>query len=107
MPDDYDCDYCDNCEMDYYQLIERLINDIQHLESKTVRLRYLLSRFLPECDGETLRCEIFSDLAGNYYEQPAYQRHISKYYGGRDPMDDDNYCKLLLRISRGEEMVDY
>ena len=100
-------DYCEHCEMEYYQLIEQLVKDIQHLESKALRLRYSLSRFLPESDGETLRGEIFSDLAGNYCEQPAYQRYISKYCDGCDPMDNDNYNENLLKISKGEESIDF
>jgi hypothetical protein len=100
-------DYCDHCEMEYYQLIKLLIKDIQHLEAKAVRLRYSLSKSLPGCDGEMLRCEIFSDLAGNYYDQPAYQRYISSCCGGLDPMDDDNYYEFMLKISKGEEAVDF
>jgi hypothetical protein len=65
----FDDQYCDNCEMDFCDLIGRLVRDIQHLESKVVFLRYSLSKFLPEYDREMLRCDIFADLYGNYFDQ--------------------------------------
>jgi len=98
-------DCCDKCEMDFYQLIEWLINDIQHLESKVVYLRYSLSKLLPEYDGEMLRCDIFSDLSSIHYDQPAYQRYVSRYCGGHDPVDDAEFNKLLMMLSRGEKSV--
>jgi len=96
-------DYCDKCEMDYYDIIDHLIKDIQHLEAKVVYLRYLLSGFLPKHDRDMLRCDIFHDLARAFWELPAYRRYVSKYCDGHDPIDDDSYVALLTRISTGEE----
>jgi hypothetical protein len=105
--DDYRIDYdFDEYEMDFYQLIDELIADIKHLESKVVRLRYLLSGFLPEHDGKMLKCEIFSDLAGSYYSHPAYQQYVAKYCDGHDPMDSTNYVKHMMKLSHGDESVD-
>jgi hypothetical protein len=91
--------------MDFYDLINKLVNDIQHLESKVVYLRHSLSGYLPEHDGKMLKYEIFSDLVGSYCEQPAYQKYISECHGGNDPMDSDMYNDLLKRLSRGEDSV--
>ena len=96
----------DERETDYFQLIDLLIADIQHLESKVVRLRYLLSGFLPEHDGKMLRCEIFSDLAGSYYDQPAYQQYVEKYCYGHDPMENTNHVEHMMKLSHGDESVD-
>jgi hypothetical protein len=99
-------EYCDGCVMDFYDLIDLLVKDIQHLETKTVYLRYTLSRLLPDkYDGEMLRCDIFHDLTRNHFDQPAYQRYISSYCGGRDPNEDEAYVNLLMRISRGKQSV--
>ena len=107
MDDRYrmDCDL-DECEMYFYQLIDLLIADIKHLESKVVRLRYLLSGFLPEHDGKILKCEIFSDLSGSYYSQPAYQQYVAKYCDGHDPMDNTNYVEHMMKLSHGDESID-
>ena len=99
------CDFCDNCGMDFYRLVDCLIKDVQHLESKVVYLRYSLSRLLPEYDGKMLRDEIFSDLSGSYYDQSAYRQYVSEYCDGQDPLDTSDYCERLMRISRGEELV--
>jgi hypothetical protein len=102
-----DCEWdegcCDKCEMDFYDLIDILIKDIQHLESKVVCLRYSLSNYLPKHDGEMLRLDIFHDLAGVYWEQPSYQKYISERYGNHDPMDCKPYNDLLRKLSQGEE----
>ena len=98
-------DYCDECEMGFYDFIDLLIMNTKHLESKVVSLRYLLSTFFPDYDAKMLRSDIFSDLSPSFYDQPVYQQYISKYYDGNDPMDDDEYCSLMIRLSRGEESV--
>lgn len=100
-------DYCDQCEMDSYILIDRLVKDIQRLEAKVVYLRYSLSRYLRKHEGEMLRCEILSDLSGSYYDQPAYQRFVSDYCGGLDPMDCDKYIVYLTNLSIGDAAADY
>ena len=104
MVTDYDIDdnNCDNCELEFHQLIEKLVKDIQHLEAKTVYLRYLLSQYFPKHTGEMLRSDIFSDLYGNNYDYPAYQRYISKWCSDRDPLDNRKRCKYMMRVSRGE-----
>ena len=99
-------DYCcDNCVTDFYELTDILVKDIQFLEAKVVYLRYALSQRLPERRGEMLMCDIFSDLAGGYWDNPAYQRYMEEYYDGLDPMDNEEHCRLLKRIARGEEAV--
>jgi hypothetical protein len=91
--------------MDFYDLIGSLVRDIQHLESKVVFLRFSLSRFLSEHDGEMLRCDIFSDLRDSYFDQLAFNKYVSKYCNGIDPLDNTERCEFLMRVSRGEEAV--
>jgi hypothetical protein len=98
-------DWCNACEMDFFDLINKFVKDIQHLESKAVHLRYLLSKYLPEYDGEMLRCDIFNDLSDSYWDHPAYQKYMSVYCDGRDPIDSKPYTDLLWKLSRGKETV--
>ena len=106
MTDCYcDRDYCESCEMEYFQLIEALISNIKHLEAKTVFLRYTLSNFLPLHRAELLRSDIFSDLSACHIDLPAYHRYISTCCDGTDPLDDKNHCKHLKRLSRGEVAI--
>jgi len=102
-----DCDdfFCDKCAFDFYDLIERLVEGIQHLELKVVYLRYLLSKYLPEWDGEMLRDDIFRDLTGGFWDQPAYQKYLSAYHGGLDPLDSETHNDLMKKLSRGQECV--
>ena len=101
-----DGDYCGKCEMGYYEIIDHLINDIKHLEAKVVYLRYTLSSgFLPKHFREMLRYDIFDDLSNVYWDDPAYQRYVSEYCGGHDPMEDKSYFALLERLSTGAESV--
>jgi len=106
MTDFYcDKDYCDSCEMEYFQLIEALISNIKHLESKTVYLRFTLSNYMPLHRAELLRSDIFSDLSGSHIDLPAFQRYISACCNGIDPLDDKKHCKLLKKLSMGEEVI--
>ena len=98
--------YCDKCEADFYQLIDLLIKDIQHLETKVVHLRHSLSMFLPEHEGKMLRCGIFSDLSGCHCEQPAYQRYVSAYCDGNDPMYSEDFNNHMLELAKGREVAD-
>jgi hypothetical protein len=98
--------YCEACESEYFDIIDLLVKDIKHLETKAVYLRYTLSWLLPdEYDGKMLRSDIFSDLTPNHCEHPAYRRYVARYYRGRDPKDNWKYAKLLMRISRGEKTI--
>jgi hypothetical protein len=102
---DWNDHYCSNCESEFHDLTDKLIMGIQHLETKVVYLRYLLSMHLPDWDGKMLRCDIFHDLTGGYWDHPAYQSYISKYYDGRDPMESKAFTDLMWNISRGKERV--
>jgi len=96
---------CDNCIVDFYNLIDIMIKDIQFLQAKAVYLRLLLSRTLPEYDGWLLRNDIFTDLAGCYWDNPAYKRFMEEFHSGLDPMDDEGHYKHITRIRHGEESV--
>jgi hypothetical protein len=103
----YTCydDCCDGCVTKFYELTDALVKDIQHLEAKVVFLRYSLSKFLPAYDGEMLRCDIFSDLSGCYWDNAAYQQYMANYYDGHDPMDSRKHAKFMIRLSCGRESV--
>ena len=104
-----DCEWddycCDKCAFDFYVLVERFVEGIQHLELKVVYLRYLLSKYLPELDGEMLRDDIFRDLTGGFWAQPAYQKYLSAYHGGLDPLDSETHNDLMKKLARGQECV--
>ena len=65
-----------------------------------------ISGHLSEYDGKMLRSEIFSDLSGCYLEQSVYKRYISDYCDGNDPMDSEEHIRLMMKLSKGEEIVD-
>ena len=101
-------DYCcEECEIDSFRLIDHLVNDIQHLASEVVRLRYLLSWRLPGDVGETIRGEIVSDLHGSYYDYPTYRRFVSRYVQGEDPFESDRYCDHLRKLSKGDDSSEF
>jgi len=101
---DYDCE---DCEAESFRLVDQLVYDIQHLASEVVRLRYLLSWHIPDDVGRTIRGEIVSDLHGSYYDYPAYQSFISRYFDGQDPFESDRYCNHLEKLSNGEESSEF
>jgi len=106
---DYEMCYgvcCNDCELDSLVLIDHLINDIQHLASEVVRLRHLLSWHLPKDVGETIRGESLSDLHGSYYGYPAYERFVSRYCDGNDPLESESYCTHMVKLYKGEESTD-
>jgi hypothetical protein len=97
---------CDNCVEDSFELIDKLIKDIQLLASEVVRLRYSLSWFLPKHTGEMVRSESRSDLHGSYYGHRIYQDFISDYYDGVDPFENEMFCNHLDKLSKGEKSTD-
>jgi len=99
-------DSCDIPEYDYHHFIDGLIKDIQKLELRIIYLRYLLSGHLPDHEGKMLKCEMFSDLAGGYCAEAVYQRYISYYCDGIDPMECPDFHEHMIKISRGEELFD-
>lgn len=86
---------------DFCQLIDYLIKDIQHLESEIVRIRYTLSRHLEAPDGEFMRSDILSGLAGRYHNHPAYQPYIQLYYNNQDPMQSDEWVNHIWNLAHG------
>ena len=97
---------CDRCVEDSYDLIDRLVRDIQLLVSEVVRLRYSLSWHLDEHTGEMIRLEIRSNLHSPYYDHPVYQNYISDYYGGDDPLQSRKFCKHMEKLAKGKKSTD-
>jgi hypothetical protein len=99
------CNDCD-CTAPFLDLTDCFIKDIQHLQKEVVRLRYDLSKLLPDpYDGVMIRADIFSDLAGCYYEYPAYQQFIASYYNGVNPLDCFSYCEELKEAAHFREEI--
>jgi len=99
--------YCEECEASSFRLIDHLVNDIQHLASEVVRLRYMLSWRFPGDVGKTIRSEIVSDLNGSYYDYPSYKSFISRYHHGEDPFESDRYCNHLKKLSEGKDSSEF
>jgi hypothetical protein len=99
---DFGCygDCCDNCIEGSYDLIDSLVKDIKHLESKVVYLRYALSKHLSENDGKMLMVDIFSDLSGPHWDNPLYQQYMTAFHDGLNPLDNGDLSKYLKRIMR-------
>ena len=102
----FDDNACDICESDFYRLIDFLIMDMRKLELKVVRLRYLLSGFLPKPERDALRQGLLSDLSGNYYDEAACLKYASKHCGGQGPMGSAAFDGCMLKVSEGGEIVD-
>jgi len=98
-----DNDYCLACETGYLWFIDSLVKDIKHLELKIVYLRYTLSKYLPEYDGEMLMCDIFSDLSAPHWDHPIYQEYMNGFCGGENPLDNGDLSKYLKKVKRGKE----
>jgi len=98
---------CDQCEQNPYQLVHHLIYDIQLLSSEVVRLRFLLSRFLPDQDGETIRQDILSDLHSSYDDYQSYCCFVIAHCLGEDPLQEDSFVSHLMKLSRGEESLEW
>jgi len=98
------CDeYCLACKAEYIWFIDSLVNDIRHLESKVVYLRYTLSKNLPEYDGERLMADIFSDLSAPHWDHPVYQQYMKEFCDGTNPLDNGDLSKYLRKLKRGKE----
>lgn len=90
---DQNLNYLANYE--YCQLIEYLIQDMQHLETELVRTRLELSQHLPSPYDEALRSDILSDLGGRYSDHPAYRRYLDLMHDGRDPLEDTSWINTI------------
>jgi hypothetical protein len=88
--------------VDSYDLIDSLVRDIKHLESKIVYLRHALSKHLAVYEGERLMCDIFSDLSAPYWDNPLYQQYMEKYHDGINPLDNGDLSKYLRKVKHGK-----
>jgi hypothetical protein len=88
---------------DFCWLVDRMVGDIRFLEEKIVRIRYKLSWHLEEPHGEFLRCDILSNLAGRYYDDPAYQIYMKLLYDNHDPMESKKRGRRIRKLARGHD----
>jgi hypothetical protein len=83
-----------------------MVDDIKQLELEIIRLRLKLSQYLPENDGNLLKGEIYSDLAGRYEWQEAYTRYVNLYCDRNAPLDNELYSKQMEQMARFGYIID-
>lgn len=98
--------YCfdtDNCKLiaSFLELVDAMVRDIQHLKAETIRARYELSqRYDPEHKWITT-VDILSNLDMPHYDSIAYQKYVSIYYDGGDPMSFKGFVDSMVRLAQG------
>lgn len=83
------------------ELIDCLVEDIQMLELECISTRYHLSQYMDENEGELLRMDILSHLAGRYNGEPAYDMYTTIMYNGGDPMEFRDYLVKVQKARQG------
>ena len=113
------CDDCPGCltfcrlqplpeEEDFFCLIDALVQEINSLEAEVVRTRQVLTEYLPECWADGLRQDIFCNLSRCFSgDSELYDRYMSYYYDGIDPMDNNEKTALMLRLRDGIDETSY
>lgn len=105
MNDQYDLidevNCADSCEavIAMCELVDKQVEDIQHLELECISLRYMLSWYLDEDQGEFLRMDILSNLGRRFHDDPAYELYRNILYSGGDPMEFRDY-QVKVRAAR-------
>lgn len=99
--DKFNC--ADDCKVvdQFCSLIDHMLKDIQQLELECISTRYWLSRYMDDDRGELLRSDIFSNLAGRYHNDPAYQLFTALLYDGGDPMEFREYVLKTQEAANG------
>lgn len=99
----YECE--DECRriIDFCLLVHSLVQDINSLEEEIVRWRQVLIKYLPSQEAEGLRSDIFSNLAGDYSDDKAYQYYITRLCEGHDPLENDEHVNRMLRLRDGTD----
>lgn len=94
------CVYCD-AFYEFCELIDSLVNDINHLEAELVSTRYELSLYLKEPHNEFLRSDIFSSLGRRYSGNDAYDEYVKRFCHNQDPQESDEKVEHMWKLSRG------
>lgn len=108
MADTYDLldevNCADSCEAvnAFCELIDKLIQQVQHLELECISTRYLLSQYMEEDHGELLRMDIMENLGDRFTDDPAYELYKQLMYDGGDPMDFHSYHIKRKEASTGK-----
>ncbi len=93
----------DDCELitSFLELVDAMVRDMQHLKAETIRARYELSqKFDPDHKWITT-VDILSNLDMPHYDSLAYQKYVSAYYDGGDPMSFKGYVDSMVRLANG------
>lgn len=49
-----------------------------------------------------MKSDILSDLAGRYWDYPAYKAYIDLFYDKQDPMENDKWVNHILKLAHGQ-----
>lgn len=105
--DDYnewrECLDADSCELitAYMELIDAMVQDIQHLKAEAIRARYELSqKFDPDHKWITT-VDILFNLDMPHYDSLAYQQYVNMYYDDGDPLSFKEYMDSMARLAQG------
>lgn len=116
------CDGCPGCiiycrlmplpvnEMDAFQLIHDLTEEIVLLEEELIRWRHALIKYLPVRWADGLRQDIFDNQSRRFYgDSELYDRFVDEYCAGVDPLESDDHVERMLRLRDGtdEISIDY
>lgn len=95
--------HADKCEavIALCELADKLTADIQFLELECISTRYLLHQHMDKEEGELLRMDILSHLAGRYEGDPAQELFKSIMYSGGDPMEFRDYHVKVQKACKG------
>lgn len=91
------CEHCD-CLLEFCELIDCLVQDIQHLETQTIKARHDLCTRLPYLDAVNLKSGLVSDLARTYDDNSAYRYYVNLFHGGQDPLDSQDYVRQIYEL---------
>lgn len=98
-----ECPSVDNCKLihSFLELVDSMVQDIQHLKAETIRARYELSqKYDPKREWITT-VDILSNLDLPHYDSLAYQEYSMAYYDGGDPMLFKDYIDSMVNLSKG------
>lgn len=84
------------------ELIDKLNEDVRHLELECISTRYMLSQKIDKEQGELLRMDILENLANRYSGNPAYELYKNLLYAGGDPMEFREYIDNVEKACAGK-----
>ena len=104
-----ECPEAGGCELicSFFELVNAMVSDIQHLKAETLRARYALSEHLDPEHTWITTCDILSNLNMPHYDNLAYQEYIRIYYDGGDPMEFKDFIDFMTGLAKGIDNEKY